>query len=57
MVFGKTHSKLEKQMKKKKEIQTPGDLTPLGVKSTIKGNYTFNEVFQHIHKEAHKPIK
>lgn len=44
-------------MKKKKQIDRPGDLAPLGVKSTVKGNYTFNEVFEHIHKEARKPLK
>ena len=29
-------------------MNRPNDLTPMGVKSTIKGNYTFNEVFEHI---------
>jgi hypothetical protein len=49
--------KLEKQMKKKKPIQRPGDLAPLGVRSTIKGNYGFNEVFEYILKESLKPLK
>ena len=44
-------------MEKKKEIERPGDLAPLGVKSTIQGNYTYNEVFEHIFKEARKTIK
>jgi hypothetical protein len=30
------------------ELDRPGDLTPMGVKSTIKGDYTFEEVFEHI---------
>lgn len=30
------------------ELDRPIDLSPMGVKSTIKGNYTFNEVFEHI---------
>jgi hypothetical protein len=41
----------------KKQIQRPGDLAPQGVKSTIKGNYSFNEVFEHIYNEARKPDK
>ena len=44
-------------MEKKKKIERPGDLAPLGVKSTIKGNYTYNEVFEHIFKESRKPMK
>jgi len=39
----------------KKQIQRPGDLAPQGVRSTIKGNYGFNEVFEHIYNEARKP--
>lgn len=39
----------------KKQIKRPGDLAPRGVKSTIKGNYSFNEVFEHIYNEARKP--
>jgi hypothetical protein len=57
MVFGKTHSKLEEIMEKKKEIERPNDLAPRGIKYTVKGNYTFNEVFEHIFKESRKPIK
>jgi hypothetical protein len=30
-------------------IERPGDLAPRGIKYTIKGNYTFNEVFEHIY--------
>jgi hypothetical protein len=56
MVFRKTYSKFKKIMKKKKPIQRPGDLSPLGVRSTIKGNYSFNETFEHIFKESRKPI-
>lgn len=44
-------------MKKKKPIERPGDLAPKGVKSTIKGEYGFNETFEHIFKESRKPIK
>ena len=39
----------------KKEIQRPKDLAPLGVKSTIKGEYEINEVMKHIYTEARKP--
>ena len=39
----------------KKEIKRTGDLAPTGVKSTIKGEYNFNEVFEHIYKESRKP--
>ena len=39
----------------KKEIKRPGDLAPRGVKSTIRGTYGFNEVFEHIYKESRKP--
>ena len=38
----------------KKEIQRPDDLAPLGIRSTIKGDYGFNETFEHIFKEAKK---
>lgn len=41
----------------KKKIKRPGDLAPLGVRSTIKGNYKFDEVFKHIFdqiKNLHK---
>ena len=31
-----------------------GDLKPLGVKYTIRGNYGFNETFEHIYKERLK---
>lgn len=39
----------------KKQIKTPGDLAPRGVKSTIRGTYGFNEVFEHIYNESRKP--
>lgn len=39
----------------KKEIKRTGDLAPQGVKSTIRGTYGFNEVFEHIYNEARKP--
>ena len=35
----------------KKKIERPGDLAPLGVRSTVKGDYEFNDVFEHIFKE------
>jgi len=41
--------------KANKEIKRPGDLAPKGVKSTIKGNYGFNEVMEHIFNEMRKP--
>jgi hypothetical protein len=40
---------------KAREIQRPGDLAPRGVKSTIRGTYGFNEVFEHIFTESRKP--
>lgn len=56
MVFRKTYSKLKKIMNKKpkKPIQRPGDLAPLGIRSTVKGDYGFNETFQHIFNESRK---
>jgi hypothetical protein len=44
-----------KKLFKKGEIERPEDLSPRGVKSTIKGTYGFNEVFDHIFNEARKP--
>ena len=44
-----------KKLFKTREIQRTGDLAPTGVKSTIKGTYGFNEVFDHIFNEARKP--
>ena len=41
----------------KKEIKRPLDLAPKGVKNTIKGNYSFNETFQHIFNESRKPLR
>jgi len=43
--------------KPKKPIQRPGDLAPLGIRSTVKGDHGFNETFQHILKESRKPIE
>jgi hypothetical protein len=40
-----------------KNIQRPGDLAPLGVRTTIKGEYGFNETFEHIFKESRKSMK
>jgi hypothetical protein len=31
-----------------------GDLKPLGVKYTIRGNYSFNETFEHLYRERLK---
>ena len=31
-----------------------GDLKPLGIKYTIRGDYSFNETFEHIYKERLK---
>lgn len=39
----------------KKEIKRTGDLIPRGVRSTIKGIYSFNETFEKIFKESRKP--
>ena len=44
-----------KKLFKAQEIQRTGDLEPRGVRSTIKGNYSFKEVIEHIFKEARKP--
>ena len=41
----------------KKQIKRPLDLAPKGVKYTIKGNYSFNETFQHIFNESRKPLR
>lgn len=43
------------QIKRPKVLVRPEDLAPRGVKSTIKGKYDFNEVFEHIYKESRKP--
>jgi hypothetical protein len=43
--------------KSNKLIQRPGDLAPLGVRSTIKGNYSFNETFEHMLIESKKSLK
>lgn len=39
----------------KKQIKRTRDLAPRGVRSTIKGNYGFNETFEKIFKESRKP--
>jgi uncharacterized protein (DUF302 family) len=41
----------------KNQIKRPHDLAPKGVKYTIKGNYSFNETFQHIFNESRKPLR
>ena len=38
-----------------KTINRPDDLAPKGVRSTIRGDYNFNEVFANIFKESRKP--
>jgi hypothetical protein len=38
----------------KNKIKTPHDLAPRGVRSTIKGDYSFNETFNHIFFETKK---
>jgi hypothetical protein len=38
----------------KKQIKRTGDLAPRGVRSTIRGTYGFNEVFEHIFVESRK---
>lgn len=35
-------------------ISREGDLKPLGIKYTIRGNYSFNETFEHIYRERLK---
>lgn len=35
---------------KKKLIKRPGDLAPQGIRSTIKGDYDFNEISEQIQK-------
>ena len=32
----------------KKKIERPGDLAPLGVRSTIKGNYSSSQIFNQL---------
>ena len=46
---------MKKLFKANNEIKRPGDLAPRGVKSTVRGTYGFNEVFEHIFNEARKP--
>jgi len=36
---------------KNQKIKRSGDLIALGVKSTVKGNYSFNQTFEHIYAE------
>lgn len=35
-------------------VNRDGDLKPLGVKCTIRGEYSFNETFEHMFKERIK---
>lgn len=37
-------------MSKLREIERPGDLKPLGVRSTIRGDYSSNEIFEQLCK-------
>jgi len=39
---------------KSNKIERSGDLVPKGIKYTIKGNYDFNETFQHMYQERFK---
>jgi hypothetical protein len=45
---------IEKVFSKSKDVIREGDLKPRGVKYTIRGNYNFNETFEHIFKERLK---
>jgi hypothetical protein len=45
---------IEKVFSKSKVIYREGDLKPRGVKYTVRGDYGFNETFQHIFKERLK---
>jgi hypothetical protein len=40
----------------KNQIKRPLDLAPKGVRSTLKGDYSFNETFNHIFTESRKPL-
>ena len=35
-------------------IKREGDLKPMGVKYTVRGNYSFNETFEHMFRERLK---
>jgi hypothetical protein len=45
---------IQKVLGKEKGIIREGDLKPRGVKYTIRGDYDFNETFQHIFRERLK---
>jgi hypothetical protein len=45
---------IQKVFNKSKGIYREGDLKPRGVKYTIRGNYGFNETFEHIFRERLK---
>jgi hypothetical protein len=45
---------IQKVLGKSKGIYREGDLQPKGVKYTIKGDYSFNETFEHIFRERLK---
>jgi hypothetical protein len=45
---------IEKAFSKSKVIYREGDLKPRGVKYTVRGDYGFNETFEHIYKERLK---
>ena len=45
---------IEKVFSKSKVIYREGDLKPRGVKYTVRGDYGFNETFEHIFRERLK---
>jgi hypothetical protein len=45
---------IQRVLGKEKGIIREGDLKPRGVKYTIRGDYDFNETFQHIFRERLK---
>jgi hypothetical protein len=45
---------IQKVLGKSKGISREGDLKPRGVKYTVRGDYGFNETFEHIFRERLK---
>ena len=45
---------IQKVLGEEKGIIREGDLKPKGVKYTVRGNYNFNETFEHIFRERLK---
>jgi len=37
-------------MKNQKEIKRPGDLKATGIRSTLRGNYSYSEIFEQLRK-------